>query len=1341
MSSLRVSSGRFAISILIRLGLLLTLVFACALCQAATSLCSTGALPPGSSQDPPDLVVNTGTCIVKAGTYHYHNVNVYGGGTLEFVDGGNIDFWAESILVENNGTLIAGNPSAPFSHTLTFHLWGKDQGVGTGKGDGGAGIRCLSDSKNQCGVDDATWTSNCPNNDCSMMTKWPPSCTKSDLPGQVNDCFYPYMPLDYDDGVSGNPPAAGFFGYKVLAVSYGGTLQLFGKKGASYAGGLDDKPWASGTSWARLNSNIGPGTSTSSTMVLDRIVDWAPGDKVVITTTDYLPGHSEQVQVVKNDTSSGHYSFVFFTPPVKFPHNGTTYDLGVKKVPAGIGPDQDPNVKCSPGQTRCVETRAAVGLLTRSIRIVSEGDTDNMPLAKPGMKCLNPDPSQPDSCVYFGGHTMVRQGAKSFQVQGVEFSQMGQGGRIMHYPIHFHMARQMPQGTFVKDSSVWDSMTRWYTIHGSQGITLARNVGYLSIGSGYYLEDGSETDNRLYSNLGVFARAGIDNKQNPRRVPGILGFDNENPTVFWMMNGWNDFQYNMASGAGTCGLCYWFLPANVSGDSQFERWFSYAGEQQGDTPRAGTTPLRSFVGNACTAAEYSFNTIGPGSSPCLGLNDLKPIPNNLPHDNPRIDQASSRQATQCPGDDCSQVAACAYSTDGSTEPNCMITDIDHYTSSFNWAPLDLSAIWLRKQWYLFTNSAVTDVQQGGLTFVSGGGYSGADEVPGYWALAHKSVFVGNTQNGNPYASNAGPFNPNGLACDSLNGSYCASLNEGISIPLNNFGNAQRLFSIYDGPAYEEADAFLDITKTNLTGCDQGLMSPDCKRWMNYSIKGTLWDPKSNQCYLPNAAIAWKQPNGFYYPPAFHSRALYFHNVDIRHFVVEPLFLPVGDDGFKTDTGRAKARYCGDVGDADHGLFQNFTDIDRQTELSDDDGSLTGVLGPPTNPADLKSPAFPSISVNKDTFFNVPLETVECASDIPELMPQGADCPYNKDPDKYPDLCGTANTSPYDYVTTVLFPDLMSDSAWSPMCLDPNCYGVPLYREDENSPSEGAVEIRMMGQQTSQRSNLTVNHGRYYIDTTVSLERQKMWSPFRGTNINVFQANHAYNVFVLFGKPSTSQIYDLFVGKSFDPATMLKKIRVDQEPNPPHFTDADPSDTFDCSDMSKECHFDSNTGYLSVTLDLAPSKDDYDTAAELACRPETFCTWDKSNKSCGCNPTQTSASMDECKNACGGWATKDIRCPKNAQGVSECYGFAFTLPADFTIDPDKSMPPPYIQCFNKENNWQNIWDIKFQPPDPKGPGAGSCKYTNLPGPAMFCPSRVNRGLIGSFTGEAGPGNRP
>ena len=61
------------------------------------------------------------------------------------------------------------------------------------------------------------------------------------------------------------------------------------------------------------------------------------------------------------------------------------------------------------------------------------------------------------------------------------------------------------------------------------------------------------------------------------------------------------------------------------------------------------------------------------------------------------------------------------------------------------------------------------------------------------------------------------------------------------------------------------------------------------------------------------------------------------------------------------------------------MFSNFTDIDRQTELSDDDGSLTGLLGPQNPQTKLYAPA---ISINKDNFFNVPVETAECASDIP-----------------------------------------------------------------------------------------------------------------------------------------------------------------------------------------------------------------------------------------------------------------------------------------------------------------------------------------------------------------------
>jgi hypothetical protein len=104
---------------------------------------------------------------------------------------------------------------------------------------------------------------------------------------------------------------------------------------------------------------------------------------------------------------------------------------------------------------------------------------------------------------------VFRQGFKTLQLQGVEFHQLGQGGRLGHYPVHFHMARQVPtdkpNDTYIKDSSVSESMTRWYVLHSTLGVTLQRNVGWKSIGHGYFLEDGTETDNKFYSNpcLGV----------------------------------------------------------------------------------------------------------------------------------------------------------------------------------------------------------------------------------------------------------------------------------------------------------------------------------------------------------------------------------------------------------------------------------------------------------------------------------------------------------------------------------------------------------------------------------------------------------------------------------------------------------------------------------------------------------------------------------------------------------------------------------------------------------------------------------------------------------------------
>ncbi len=230
-------------------------------------------------------------------------------------------------------------------------------------------------------------------------------------------------------------------------------------------------------------------------------------DQIVVTTSDYIPSHTETFTITSIAADG---ATINFSPAAKFLHRGTTFPIANRLGTATqrlLAAGMDPKLI-----TGGAETRAAVALLTRNIRIVSGGDTvgqtfDKMP-----------------ANYSFGGHTIFRQGVQQVQVDGVELQWLGQGGKIGHYPIHFHETRLVPTDatnpTYIKDSAVNDSMTRWYVLHSTEGVTLARNVGFKSIGHGYYLENGTETDNNFYADIGIMARAAIQNTtENPRSVP------------------------------------------------------------------------------------------------------------------------------------------------------------------------------------------------------------------------------------------------------------------------------------------------------------------------------------------------------------------------------------------------------------------------------------------------------------------------------------------------------------------------------------------------------------------------------------------------------------------------------------------------------------------------------------------------------------------------------------------------------------------------------------------------------------------------------------------------------
>jgi hypothetical protein len=88
-----------------------------------------------------------------------------------------------------------------------------------------------------------------------------------------------------------------------------------------------------------------------------------------------------------------------------------------------------------------------------------------------------------------------------------------------------------------------------------------------------------------------------------------------------------------------------------------------------------------------------------------------------------------------------------------------------------------------------TNSVITDVQNGGVTFITGGDFTHSAVIPGYWALMLDSILVGHTQlqdDAHEYTRDQGPVNTaSGLTCKAVgvgesNPGYCVLPNEGVS---------------------------------------------------------------------------------------------------------------------------------------------------------------------------------------------------------------------------------------------------------------------------------------------------------------------------------------------------------------------------------------------------------------------------------------------------------------------------------------------------------------------------------------------------------------------------------
>jgi len=127
-------------------------------------------------------------------------------------------------------------------------------------------------------------------------------------------------------------------------------------------------------------------------------------------------------------------------------------------------------------------------------------------------------------------------------VKYAQFDKLGPKEVLGRYPIHFHHMKDSSRGIEVIGNSITNSDNRWITIHDSNGILVKDNVGYISQGHGFFLEDGNEFDNVFEKNIGIITKKEL-----------IL---HGGSSVFWTQNPLNVYRDNVAVNAPYWGFFF-----------------------------------------------------------------------------------------------------------------------------------------------------------------------------------------------------------------------------------------------------------------------------------------------------------------------------------------------------------------------------------------------------------------------------------------------------------------------------------------------------------------------------------------------------------------------------------------------------------------------------------------------------------------------------------------------------------------------------------------------------------------------------------------------------------------
>lgn len=331
----------------------------------------------------------------------------------------------------------------------------------------------------------------------------------------------------------------------------------YGDKYLTVAGGRLELHGERRVPWTRLTATAPRGATT---LHLENH-DWRVNDAIVVSSTDFRPEQAEELKITAVNGNT-----VTLDRPLEYMHYCGTETHRGRQV------------------TECAE----VGLLTRNITIRGNLASETTQI---------------------GGHAMFLSGSR-IRVEGVTFRRMGQLGRLARYPVHFHLFGDAATSYFI-NNSIWRSYNRFAALHGVQNLRFRRNVGYDTIGHGFYMEDGNETGNAIVGNLGVLAREGI---------PGNLTTpSDDDAAVFWITNPDNRIVGNVAAGADHSGFWY-ALPEHPLGPSYDPNIW----------PRQ--TPLDRFYNNTAHSVGWAGLMIDLGERPDRTLETVWYNPRQVPGD-------------------------------------------------------------------------------------------------------------------------------------------------------------------------------------------------------------------------------------------------------------------------------------------------------------------------------------------------------------------------------------------------------------------------------------------------------------------------------------------------------------------------------------------------------------------------------------------------------------------------------------------------------------------------------------------------------------------------------------